>query len=111
MKRDYTAWSPARIAEANHLIQGEIGRRAADEGWILGLWDHCRNHRKLPSAGEIYEIKQATAEAREAYESMAHRPTSAREALEQLWATLEQRRPNLGRLARGETSTLVEDWR
>lgn len=42
-------WAPEVIRKANKLIQSELGRRAAREGWITGLHDYCRKKGKLPS--------------------------------------------------------------
>jgi hypothetical protein len=42
-------WSKGAICKANKLIQSELGRRAAKEGWITGLHDYCRNKGELPS--------------------------------------------------------------
>lgn len=42
-------WSDAAFAAADKLIDCEMGRKAAREGWILSLHDFCRRERKLPS--------------------------------------------------------------
>jgi hypothetical protein len=42
---------------ANDLIRGELGRRAAQEGWVLTLRDFIVKHGRLPDGrGEIERI-------------------------------------------------------
>lgn len=49
-------WSKEAYAEANRLICSEIGRRAAAEGWIIGLWDFCRENRRWPNNFEAKRV-------------------------------------------------------
>lgn len=49
-------WSKEAYAEANQLICSEIGRRAAAEGWIIGLWDFCRENRRWPNNFEAKRV-------------------------------------------------------
>ena len=53
----YPDWSPESISKAYKLIVSDVGRRAADEGWILSLWDFCRKNHRLPNASEQVTIK------------------------------------------------------
>lgn len=46
-------WSPERVKAADEMIVSDIGRRAGDEGWILALWDFCREQQRLPRAHEV----------------------------------------------------------
>ena len=52
----YPEWEPSAIAVADNLIDCEMGRRAAREGWIVGLHDYCRKHHKLPSPYETGDM-------------------------------------------------------
>lgn len=52
----YPEWSKERIAEADRMIRCEMGETAAREGWVLGLHDFCRNHRRLPKPNEIAKL-------------------------------------------------------
>lgn len=61
------AWSKAAIAKADSLIQGQLGQRAADEGWVLGLHDFCRNKGRLPVNSEIGTIMANAKEFDNAY--------------------------------------------
>jgi hypothetical protein len=50
-------WSPERVKLANELVQTEIGRRAAREGWLLILHDWVRANGELPrSDSKIREL-------------------------------------------------------
>jgi hypothetical protein len=55
----YPAWSRERIAKAGQLINCDLGRKAAREGWILSLHDFCRNHERLPMDREIPALMAA----------------------------------------------------
>jgi hypothetical protein len=55
-KVSYPEWSQDRIANADRLVNCGLGRRAAAEGWVLGLHDFCRNHERLPTEREIPAI-------------------------------------------------------
>lgn len=60
-REDEAAWSDEAKMEANMLVQSPMGRLAAEQGWILGLHDFCRRHRRLPDpvkeAAAIAEMK------------------------------------------------------
>jgi hypothetical protein len=60
-KEDEAAWSLEAFLEANQLMQSNLGRLAASQGWILGLHDFCRRHCRLPDlvkeADVIAEMK------------------------------------------------------
>jgi hypothetical protein len=54
--------SEERAALARDLIRGDMGRQAAREGWIWGLYQFCLRNARLPERGkEINEIKEAAA--------------------------------------------------
>jgi hypothetical protein len=61
-KEDEAAWSDEAKIIANQLVKSPMGRLAAEEGWILGLHDFCRRHRRLPDpykdAKEIERLKE-----------------------------------------------------
>ena len=52
--KEYDDWYHSKAAhdEADRLINSELGRKAADDGWIGDLYDFCREHRRLPSIKE-----------------------------------------------------------
>lgn len=49
-KEDPT-WLPQRVKAADRMMNSDIGRKAADEGWIIVLHDFCRVNGRLPEAG------------------------------------------------------------
>jgi hypothetical protein len=53
------AWREPAVRAADALINCEMGRKAAREGWILGLHDYCRHHGTLPSPREIAAMMQS----------------------------------------------------
>ena len=63
----YPEWSHEALATADRLIQSEIGRTAAREGWILSLHDYCRKHRCLPDNRDIRQLKAAAEGFNSAY--------------------------------------------
>jgi hypothetical protein len=54
----YPDWSKQAFAIADRMVAGELGKRAAKEGWILGLHEFCRKHRRMPSSFEVRMIQQ-----------------------------------------------------
>ena len=43
---------------ADRLINSNLGRRAADEGWIMGLWDHYHEFGQEPSENKVHELRR-----------------------------------------------------
>ena len=46
-------WSDERLDLAFDLDNGELGKRAAREGWISQLYNFCRKEMRLPKSSEI----------------------------------------------------------
>ena len=56
------AWSKPRIEKADELINSDIGRRAANEGWIIALHDYCRERCDIPrTEADINKCRSDTA--------------------------------------------------
>lgn len=52
-------WTDERQRQANRLISSsEIGKEAADEGWLYALWDFCRKNERLPNRFEAQKIAE-----------------------------------------------------
>lgn len=49
-------WTDERQREAGRLICCEMGRQAADEGWLIALWDFCRKNERRPNKFEAEKI-------------------------------------------------------
>ncbi len=66
-KKKNLDWTKEALDRADRLIQSDLGRRAADEGWVLALWDHYRKTPRQPSPKEIIGFKTKADEFNEAY--------------------------------------------
>lgn len=92
---------------ADDLIQCSLGRRAAQEGWILSLHDFARVKGRIPT--QEYEIRQCITSARgfdEAYEELLRekalgRSTSLQNSLIQLGDMMRQRREKYRQMVLG----------
>lgn len=51
-------WSQERRDLADQLIKSGLGKEAANDGWILALWDFCRRFQRLPD-DQRYEARNA----------------------------------------------------
>lgn len=56
-----TPYSESRERWADTLVNGELGREAAREGWILALHDYAREHGKLPDRPGAARLKASVA--------------------------------------------------
>ena len=52
-----SAYSEDRTKLANELVMGEMGRRAATEGWVLSLHDFIHTKIRLPLPHEVPKLK------------------------------------------------------
>ena len=66
----HAAWRRDRVALAVDLCRTELGQRAGREGWILQLYDFCRDYARLPA--QAGEIETLIANAR-AYQQLVER--------------------------------------
>lgn len=101
-------WSPPNIAKAYDLIVSDTGRRAADEGWILSLWDFCRKKQRLPNASEQTIIKGHAHDFNEAFARAERGKTPLDAMLRAMGETMLRRRDKLGRMAHGEIIDTVD---
>jgi hypothetical protein len=99
----FPEWSETRIKQADAMIQCALGRTAADEGWVLGLHDFCRNKGRLPLFNEIPAVKASSREFDEHY-AMCVRGEGGvfGDGLKQLGDSMLVRRNRLAALAWGE---------
>ena len=58
------AGTPERLRLADELVRGELGQRAAREGWILALREFCARHARLPREAEIHPLQRIAADFR-----------------------------------------------
>ncbi len=52
-------WSPERIKLANGMMRSDLGRQAAEEGWIISMHDFCREQGRLPNRFEAEKVRSA----------------------------------------------------
>lgn len=50
-------WSPERVGLAYELIRTTLGKQAARENWILGLWNFIRRQGRHPAEKEISQLR------------------------------------------------------
>lgn len=95
-------WSTEAVAKAYDLVVTPMGRTAADDGWVLGLWDFCRKHGRLPERREIDRIKDGAAGFDRSFADATRIPPPLGVALSSLGETMLARREKLSRMAHGE---------
>lgn len=61
-EQKWAVWSEERRRLADQLIMTPQGRRAAQEGWVLGLHDFIRNNGKAPTDYEERQLKRSSEE-------------------------------------------------
>lgn len=99
-------WSSAAYTEANRLINSPMGREAAKEGWIGQLHDYCREHRKLPNASRVADLKREARLFDEAYSACcAGKGGTLNDALKKLGESFLTNRDRLAAVANGEKYT------
>jgi hypothetical protein len=103
-KPKYPEWSGEAIRIADSLIVSDLGRQASrDTGWVLGLHDFCRNHRRLPTEHEIPAIIGGSSfvdRCAAGAESMG----TCHKALQKLAITMLDRREKLARRVLGSVA-------
>jgi hypothetical protein len=88
--------SPQTDLLVKDLLATDMGRLAADEGWIGGLEQFIREHRRLPDAHESQTVKEGHLHFRRLIRRSAHGP--ARSTAE----AIEGRAQMLAKIAYGE---------
>lgn len=64
-------WTADALKTADYLIQSDMGRQAANEGWITQLHDYCRKHRELPPGRIVGDLRHEARLFEDAYGSVA----------------------------------------
>lgn len=90
-------WSDDRMKLAFDLVNNEMGRRAAREGWLANLYHFIRRNMRLPQQHEVAGIVTERREVDRLINELMNkeRPTSVDAALIGLARTLIQRREEL----------------
>lgn len=69
------AWTPERQKLATLLCQTPLGQRAANEGWVVALWNYARHHMRLPEEQTVIdEIRRQGLDTRKAIEDIIRAP-------------------------------------
>lgn len=92
-------WQPESFKKADTLIRSDLGRQAADEGWIGQLHDFCRKKHCLPMHHESGKLKQ---EARLFDDAYAEAQRMGNAALVRLGTAMLKKRDRHGRVTDGE---------
>lgn len=71
-KKKIKDWTGDVLKRADNLIQSDLGRQAADEGWVHSLWDFCRVNGRLPNGYEIVTCQKHAKEFDQAYARCVH---------------------------------------
>lgn len=98
----YPEWSEERKKLANTLIQCDMGRQAATEGWIGALWDFCRANQRRPHFGEIPKIRAVALDFDKAFCDCSDGDLVLGAALIKLGKSILARREELAQIANGE---------
>lgn len=95
-------WTREACERADRMIQSDLGQRAADEGWILGLWDHYRQTPRQPTPKEIIVAKNKAFEFDQAYKKAMTTPVGRMLNLPKLGDAILARRNQKAALTQGE---------
>lgn len=103
-RKGHDEWSPEAIRRADELLCSDIGRRAADEGWVWQLWDFLRRQQRWPNGQEAANLKaHSTAQNTETSEFIAAEEQKERlsSATKKLLGKVSTRRKELRDIAYG----------
>jgi hypothetical protein len=108
---DGKEWSKERIEMANRMMRSEVGRLAAQEGWIVALHDFCREQKRLPTKFEALDIREAALARRAQNREMAAAMTNPPKFLKAIEKAMESKRKRLSEIARqGEESVSGQEY-
>lgn len=94
-------WSSESVAKAYDLLKSPMGRAAASDGWILGLWDFCRKNGRLPGPKEVGKVRDGSQSFDDNFAEATRIKTPLGDALVKLGETMLARRHNLAQHAHG----------
>jgi hypothetical protein len=100
----HPAWSDSAMSFADKAIVSDLGREAADNGWIGALHDFYRHNKRQPNAAEIYKCKIAAKDMEDGFKlSMTsnNRATRAFTDLDGIGTTMMANRAKYADMAHG----------
>jgi hypothetical protein len=92
---------------ATGLVQGPLGKIAARDGWVRGLWDFCRVHERLPGEREQREIIASAREHVETVAGLAKKRDLLSKELFKLSMTMAERETQLCEIVAGTRAELT----
>lgn len=96
------AWSIPRIQAANRMMNSDIGRVAAAEGWILLLHDYCRANGHLPDGLAAEKVRRECLAILREQENNAKRWGTNNPIVSRIAHAFEIKRKKLSALAYGK---------
>ena len=96
---DGKEWTKERVEMANRLMRSEVGRLAAQEGWIVALHDFCREQKRLPTKFEALDIREAALARRAQNKEVAAAMTNPPKFLKAIEKAMENKRKRLSEIA------------
>lgn len=99
----YPEWSKRARFFAFKSLHSEMGRRAAKEGWLLGLEKFLREKMRAPDEREISDLKRSARGFDDAYgQVLAGKGGALAPALKTLGGTMLERRNQLAAITQGD---------
>lgn len=82
VKKDAKPYSKERkVFVRNHLLRGEMGKRAATEGWARALQDFCRVNNRLPDQNEAASLVRLSRQTFELHEGLLRKTDAVSKVL------------------------------
>lgn len=89
--------------DAGRLICSPMGRQAAEDGWVVGMYDFCLEHRRYPNLQEAQRLKAKSAATWAELAEFENDPATMPNAL--AWIkTFKKRRGHLSQIACGKVA-------
>jgi len=96
-----------QFRRATGLIQGPLGKTAARDRWVRGLWDFCRIHERLPGEREQREIIGHAREHVEIVAGLAKKRDPLSKKLFELAMSMAEREAQLREIVAGTRAELT----
>ncbi len=94
-------WSEQRVRQADRMMASEIGRLAAEEGWIIHLHDWCREQGRLPNKFEGEKVRAKGLAIKAEREEMARKGGASNPIVKSIARAMISKRNRLSAIAFG----------
>lgn len=99
LEKKFAVWSDERRILADQLVMTEQGRRAAKEGWILGLHNFIRERGEVPrTSSQENALRVSSQEFEEEYRKCLNGGFPQAKALSELGTKMLERREELAQM-------------